>query len=156
MKKSPTILLHTVEMPLRYSYSGCVKLGTNTMNRRSNERIEMKLPCTLTFPAEWGASVPGVTANMHRDGVLISCDPRDLRYEMPKVGSKGKIQVELPPNPLFSRKCIVCDTTLVRVKVLGQAETQFAMRIASVAFRDLTSEAINLVSMQSESPRLPF
>jgi len=116
------------------------------MNRRSNERIEMRLPCQLTFPAEWGSAVPGVTANMHRDGVLISCDPRDLRGELPKVGSKGKVQVELPPNPLFSPKCIVCDTTLVRVDVLGDVETQFAMRIATVAFRDLAPGGMNLYS----------
>jgi hypothetical protein len=114
------------------------------MNRRTNERIEMKLPCQLTFPAEWEAAVPGMTANMHRDGVLVSCDPRDLHGEMPKVGSKGKVQVELPPNPAFSRKCIVCE-----------AETQFAMRIASVAFRDLTADAMNLVSMQAQASSLP-
>jgi hypothetical protein len=125
------------------------------MNRRTNERIEMKLPCQLTFPAEWEAAVPGMTANMHRDGVLVSCDPRDLHGEMPKVGSKGKVQVELPPNPAFSRKCIVCDTTLVRVNLVGEAETQFAMRIASVAFRDLTADAMNLVSMQAQASSLP-
>jgi hypothetical protein len=121
------------------------------MNRRSNERIEMKLPCQLTFPAEWESAVPGITANMHRDGVLISCDPRNLQGELPKVGSKGKVQVELPPNPAFSRKCIVCDTTLVRVEVLGEAETQFAMRIGSVSFRDLTPDATNWFAISSQS-----
>lgn len=126
------------------------------MNRRSNERIEMKLPCQLTFPAQWESAVPGVTANMHRDGVLISCDPRNLQGELPKIGSKGKVQVELPPNPAFSRKCIVCDTTLVRVEVLGDAETQFAMRIGSVSFRDLSPDTANLFAMSTEiSSSLP-
>jgi hypothetical protein len=124
------------------------------MNRRSNERIEMKLPCLLTFPGEWGASVEGVTANMHRDGLLISCDPRGVLDELPKVGSKGKVQVELPPNPAFSRKCIVCDTTLVRVNTLGETEMQFAMRIATVAFRDLTPGAMNLSSLQGDTSNL--
>jgi hypothetical protein len=114
----------------------------------------MKLPCLLTFPAEWGATVSGRTANMHRDGVLVSCDPRDLHDEMPKVGSRGKVQVELPSNPAFSRKCIVCDTTLVRVNVIGEGETQFAMRIGSVTFRDLTPDHMNLISMQSEPSNL--
>jgi hypothetical protein len=121
------------------------------MNRRSNERIEMKLPCQLTFPANWESPVPGVTANMHRDGVLISCDPRNLQGEMPKVGSKGKVQVELPPNPQFSRKCIVCDTTLVRVESIGESETQFAMRIATVAFRDLAPDTLSLYSLASQT-----
>jgi PilZ domain len=120
------------------------------MNRRSNERIEMKLPCQLTFPAEWQSAIPGITANMHRDGVLISCDPRDLQGELPKIGSKGRIQVELPPNPAFSRKCIVCDTTLVRVEMLGEAETQFAMRIGTVAFKDLAPESAKLFVMSAE------
>jgi hypothetical protein len=125
------------------------------MNRRSNERIAMKLPCQLTFPSQWDSAVPGVTANMHRDGVLVSCDPRNLHGEMPKVGAKGKVQVELPPNPAFSRKCIVCDTTLVRVSVLGEAETQFAMRIATVSFRDLSPDAMNLIAMSAQPTSLP-
>jgi hypothetical protein len=80
-----------------------------------------------------------------------SCDPRNLQGEMPKVGSKGKVQVELPPNPLFSRKCIVCDTTLVRVEKLGESEMQFAMRIATVSFRDLSPDSMNLATMASQS-----
>jgi hypothetical protein len=120
------------------------------MNRRSNERIEMKLPCQLTFPGEWASAVPGTTANMHRDGVLVSCDPRNLQGEMPKVGSKGKIQVELPPNPAFSRKCIVCDTTLVRIESVDESETQFAMRIATVAFRDLDPDSMNPIPTSTQ------
>jgi hypothetical protein len=125
------------------------------MNRRSNERIEMKLPCLFTFPGEWAASLAGVTANMHRDGLLVSCDPRGLHDDLPKVGSKGKVQVELPPNPSFSPKCIVCDTTLVRVSTLGETEMQFAMRIATVAFRDLGPDTTNLLTMQPEAATLP-
>jgi hypothetical protein len=125
------------------------------MNRRSNERIEMKLPCKLIFPKEWGTSVPGMTANMHRDGLLVSCNPRDLSGELPAVGSRGKVQVELPPNPLFTRKCIVCDTTLVRINNIGDVETQFAMRIGSVAFRDLTSDAVNFIAVQNQGTSLP-
>jgi hypothetical protein len=124
------------------------------MNRRTNERIEMKLPCQLTFPAEWGAAVAGTTANMHRDGVLISCHPNDLRGDLPKVGAKARVQVELPPNPQFTRKCIVCDTTLVRVEKLGEAETQFAMRIGSVAFHDLAPNAMNLFRPPAEPQSL--
>jgi hypothetical protein len=122
------------------------------MNRRSNERIEMKLPCMLTFPGEWGAAIPGVTANMHRDGLLVSCDPRVVMGVLPKVGAKGKVQVELPANPQFTRKCIVCDTTLVRVNQYGDSEMQFAMRIGGVVFRDLTLDAITMIAMQSQPP----
>jgi hypothetical protein len=93
---------------------------------------------------------------MHRDGVLISCDSTSLQGEMPKPGAKGKVQVELPPNPAFSRKCVVCDTTLVRIKDGAEGETQFALRIGSVVFRDLTPEAVNLMSFHhSSSSSLP-
>jgi hypothetical protein len=118
------------------------------MNRRSNERIEMKLPCMLAFPGEWKAAVHGITANMHRDGLLISCDAASLQGDMPKPGAKGRVQVELPPNPAFSRKCVICDTTLVRIKDGAPGETQFAMRIGSVVFRDLTADAINFMALQ--------
>jgi hypothetical protein len=125
------------------------------MNRRSNGRIEMKLPCMLTFPTEWNAAVPGITANMHRDGLLISCDPLSLHGEMPKPGAKGKVQVELPPNPAFSRKCVVCETTLVRIKDGAAGETQFAMRIGSVVFRDLSPETVNFMALQNTPASLP-
>jgi hypothetical protein len=36
--------------------------------------------------------------------------------------------------------------------VLGEAETQCAMRIATVAFRDLPGNGINLHSMPSQHP----
>ena len=82
--------------------------------------------------------------------MLVSCDPRNLQGEMPKVGSKGKIQVELPPNPAFSRKCIVCDTTLVRIESVDESETQFAMRIATVAFRDLDPDSMNPIPTSTQ------
>lgn len=124
------------------------------MNRRSNERIEMKLPCHLTFPSEWGSPVTGVTANMHRDGVLVSCNPQNLKGAMPNVGAKGRVQVELPANPAFTRKCIICDTTLVRVVTVDETETQFAMRIATVAFKDLSPDGLDLLPSNAPSASL--
>ncbi len=110
----------------------------------------MKLPCILMFPGEWGASVAGMTSNMHRDGVLVSCDPGDVEQDkLPRVGSKGRVQVELPANPSFSPKCIVCDTTLVRVHSPSESEMLFAMRIGGVAFKDLSPEEIDLLARKS-------
>jgi hypothetical protein len=125
------------------------------MNRRTNERIEMKLPCMVTFPDHWHLTASGYTANMHRDGVLVACALGQATEDLPDVGSKGKLKIELPANHSFGRKCIECDTVLVRTTRTNSGEWQFAMRIRTVAFRDLKAEAHSLMDMDASSTRLP-
>lgn len=112
------------------------------MNRRTDDRIEMRLPCQVLFPALWHASVIGMTANLHRNGVLVACDLR-AGERRPAVGEKASVRIQLPANHRFVRKCIECETTLVRVSE-ADGRLHFAMRIQNMLFRDMTSQLMDM------------
>ena len=113
------------------------------MNRRTDERIEMRLPCQVLFPAVWHASVSGMTANLHRNGVLVACDVRPGERP-PAVGERASIRIQLPAHHRFTRKCIECETTLVRVSQSDDSRWYFAMRIQNMLFRDVTSHVMDM------------
>ncbi|MCU1261212.1 MAG: hypothetical protein JWO80_4097 [Bryobacterales bacterium] len=123
------------------------------MNRRADDRIEMKLPCHLRFPAIWPAAVAGVTANFHRNGILVACNLSSALGEPPAVGERASIRVVLPANHHFTQKCIDCEATLLRTRQISSGQWQFALRIQSVDFGDWTPERQHLVDLDSESCR---
>ena len=122
------------------------------MTNRSDDRIEMNLPCRVLFPSTWSASLGGVTANLHRNGVSVACQVNPGR-NLPALGETASVHIELPANSFFPPKFMRCDTTLLRIDELGNSHFQFAMQIRSVDFDDLSAEAIELMEMDSKSCR---
>ncbi len=114
----------------------------------------MKLPCVLSFTTDWGQAFTGVTADMHRNGLLVSCSPSNLPGNLPDVGSKCSVQVELPVNHTFTRKCVLCETTILRIDQSSINETKIAMRIESVLFRDFDADAIALGGLHNYTSSL--
>jgi hypothetical protein len=106
------------------------------MNRRADDRIEIKLPCQLLFPGIWQFPVAGFTANLHRTGVLVACSLSDMDRELPAVGERASARIGLPANHSFTPKCIECECVLMRVRRAGVGQWQFALRIQSVEFGD--------------------
>ncbi len=107
------------------------------MDRRGDERIEMQLPCRLSFPDIWPGSLVGFTGNLHRNGVLVACRLKP-ESELPSVGDAATVHIELPTSQNFPPKCVRCDTTLIRIEELGNRGFQFAMRIVKVDFQDVS------------------
>lgn len=104
----------------------------------------MKLPCQVLFPDLWHGSVKGMTANMHRKGVLVSCNLRSDERELPAVGQKASIRIQLPANHTFTQKCMECVTTLVRVRRAGDTEWHLGMRIEHMDFGEWTNSLMDL------------
>jgi len=121
-----------------------------SMSGRSNDRLEIQLPCRLSFPTVWAGSIYGITANLHRQGVLIACNLQPDRT-VPEVGSEASVQIELPPNDRFGPKCMKCETVLTRIEKTGPTEFQFAMRIRDVNFEVLHAETAESLQMNAES-----
>ena len=120
------------------------------MNRRGDERIDMQLPCFLQFPNVWPGSLDGLTANLHRNGVLVACKVKPGR-ELPALGDTASVHIALPPAQNFPPKFMHCDTTLLRIDALGESEFQFALQIRNVDFADLSTEMLRLMELDSES-----
>ncbi len=121
------------------------------MNRRADERIAMKLSCGLSFPGFWQNAVPGVTANLHRSGILVACDLSAGVWELPPIGEPAMVRVALPANPSFKPKCIEFTGRLLRIRNAGLSEVQFAVRIERVRFSERSSMPPPAIDIQSAS-----
>jgi len=124
--------------------------GVFLINRRDNNRVEIQLPCRVEFPAVWSGSQSGLTANLHRNGMLVACRVK-RGIELPALGATASVHIELPPSQHFPPKFMRCDTTLLRVEQIGESEFHFALQILNVDFAAISASAIQLMELDSES-----
>lgn len=76
--------------------------------------MDVKLKCHVAPIKTWPQGLSGVTENISRNGVLMVC-AAGCSGEQPRVGEVVTVEIELPENPVFGRKCIHCQATVVRV-----------------------------------------
>jgi hypothetical protein len=76
--------------------------------------MDVQLKCHVAPMKKWPQGLTGVTENISRNGVLVSCAD-GYTGEPPQVGEVVTVEIELPENPVFGRKCIHCQATVVRV-----------------------------------------
>lgn len=76
----------------------------------------------------------GVTENISRVGVLILWDQE--KAVLPQVGELLTVDLELPVNHTFGRKCMHCETTAVQVSPGENGAVRVALNIDRMEFRD--------------------
>lgn len=105
------------------------------MDRRVDPRLELQLPCHL--PALRGKSrvLVGVTANISRGGLLVLWNPKEAA-RLPRLGELMDLEVELPANHSYGRKCLYCQATAVRIAALDGGRTTVAFQIHQMKFRN--------------------
>jgi hypothetical protein len=106
------------------------------MERRRNSRLEINRVCRLTSPRFGNQTLVGITENMSRGDVMVVLQEEPAGADLPQVGDPILVEIELPANHAFGRKCMQCQTSVVRV---GQAETgglRLSMRIHKMRFQD--------------------
>ncbi len=105
------------------------------MDRRVDPRLELQLPCHL--PALYGKTRVrvGVTVNISRGGLLVLWNPREAG-KLPRLGELIELEVELPANHSFGRKCLYCQVTAVRVAPVDGGKTTVAFQIHQMRFRN--------------------
>ena len=105
------------------------------MERRRNARLEINRACRLTSPRFGSLTLMGITENMSRGDVIVLLPEDCLGPDLPLVGDPMLVEIDLPANHAFGRKCMQCQTTVVRV---GKSETgapRLAMRIHKMRFQ---------------------
>ena len=122
------------------------------MQNRTDERIEMQLPCRLEFPNVWTTSVEGFTANLNRKGVSVACRVQPGKI-LPEIGEVASLHIELPPSSNFPPKFMNCETTLLRIDALSDSQFQFALKIRNVDFAEMSSAAIDMMELDSDTCR---
>ena len=78
----------------------------------------------------------GTTENMSRGDVLVLLNPDYECMELPSVGDPLIVEIELPENHAFGRKCMQCQSTVVRVSHSGDSGPRMALRINKMRFEN--------------------
>lgn len=106
------------------------------INRRDSPRMEIKLRCHVTSP-QLGIESAMNTENISRNGVLIAWRGKEDALPAPVPGQILTIDIELPVQHRFGRKCIHCQGTIVRVAGADPAVPLVALRVNYMDFRAL-------------------
>jgi hypothetical protein len=107
------------------------------INRRESPRVEIRLRCQVISPAIW-TRTPIYTENISRSGILVAWGGRGADGEglpSPASGQIVTIEIELPANHGFGRKCIHCQGTVTRVEFLEKNSARVALRVNYMDFR---------------------
>ena len=116
-------------------------------NRRESPRIEIRLRCHVTSPALWARS-PMYTENISRSGVLIWWRGDGQPLGPPAMGQIVTIEIELPANHGFGRKCMHCQGTVLRVSAPEPDAYLVALRVNYMDFRSLHDRLRSLQALE--------
>lgn len=106
------------------------------MDRRADPRVELKLPCHIVFPRTKSRLFVGTTENMSRSGILIIWSTDRVITMLPKPGDLLTVDVELPANHSFGRRCMHCQAVVARVSTGETGGPRVAFQVNQMQFRN--------------------
>lgn len=112
--------------------------------------MDVKLKCHVAPMKMWPQGISGVTENISRNGVLMLCAD-GCSGDQPRVGEVVTVEIELPENPVFGRKCIHCQATVVRVSGEDGAPFRVAFSVNQMKFTEYGNPAAQFREMEAEA-----
>jgi len=95
--------------------------------------VAVRLVCHIVWP-RGGQRSATLTENISRDGMLLRWEESCGR--LPSVGDMLIVEVELPEQDGFERRCIRCQTTVARLHAeTGATFTWVGLQIHAMDFR---------------------
>lgn len=125
------------------------------MNRRESPRMEVKLKCHVSSAGSWPKGLAGVTENISRHGVLMNWSLQEPGAEAPRVGELVTVEIELPANHVFNRKCIQCQATVVRIAPIEKDLFRVAFSINQMKFGELINRITHLGEVEMDAVQRP-
>jgi hypothetical protein len=116
--------------------------------------MDVKLKCHVAPMKMWAQGISGVTENISRNGVLMLCADGSSG-EQPRVGEVVTVEIELPENPVFGRKCIHCQATVVRVSGEFGQPFRVAFSVNQMKFKEYGNPAAQFREMQAGAGNFP-
>ena len=106
------------------------------MDRRADPRVEVRLPCHAVLPGTRARIFVGLTENISRSGVLLAWSEELGSSLLPQPGDFLTVDIELPANRSFGRRCMHCEAVVARV-IEGDPEsgTRIALLVNQMSFR---------------------
>ena len=110
--------------------------------------MDVKLKCHVAPVKTWPQGISGITENISRNGVLMLC-AEGATGEQPRLGEVVTVEIELPENPVFGRKCIHCQATVVRVTSEEGQPFRVAFSVNQMKFTEYASPASQLQGIEA-------
>jgi hypothetical protein len=76
---------------------------------------------------------------MSRSGILVAWNAGSAEAQMPKPGDLLSIDIELPANHSFGRRCMHCQSVVARVTPGAQGAALVALQVNQMQFRSYTN-----------------
>jgi hypothetical protein len=111
------------------------------LEQRSHERVNLALECRVTSGSKRSGGTMKLVENISRTGILIRWLPSDGPEDVPRAGDTLNIEMALPANHSFDRKCWFCGGTVVRVTKAEDNSPLVAVRINTTKFRKYSPPA---------------
>jgi hypothetical protein len=105
------------------------------LEQRTHERVNLALECRVSSPSKRSAGTMKIVENISRTGILIRWLASDGPEDVPRVGDALSIEMALPANHNFDRKCWFCGGTVVRITKAEDNSPLIAVRINTTKFR---------------------
>ena len=121
------------------------------MDRRADPRVEVKLPCHVELARTRSRLCVGLTENMSRSGILVAWNAEGLLSDLPKPGDLLSVDIELPANHSFGRRCMHCQAVVARVSAGVRGEPLVAMQVNQMQFRSYTNGRISAKGSMDEA-----
>jgi hypothetical protein len=118
------------------------------LEQRSHERVNLALECRVTSGNKRSGGAMKLVENISRTGILIRWLPSDGPEDIPRAGDTLNIEMALPANHNFDRKCWFCGGTVVRVSKAEDNSPLVAVRINTTKFRKYTPAATHKPASQ--------
>ncbi len=112
------------------------------MESRSKAKIEINLACRLTSPRLGNEFLTGITENISRGDIVVLLEEASTNTALPGVGDPIVVEIDLPANHAFGRKCMQCQTTVSRVVKGESGPSRIAMRIHKMRFQSRGEERV--------------
>jgi hypothetical protein len=109
------------------------------MDRRADPRVEVRLPCHVEFSKTRSRLCVGLTENMSRSGILVTWNAESSAEGVPKPGDLLSVDIELPANHAFGRRCMHCQAVVARVSAGEKGQPLVAMQVNQMQFRSYTN-----------------
>ena len=121
------------------------------MDRRADPLVEVRLACHVESARTRSRLCVGLTENMSRSGILVAWNADGMAAELPKPGDLLSVDIELPANHSFGRRCMHCQAVVARVSAGAKGEPLVAMQVNQMQFRSYTNGRFNAKGTQGEA-----
>jgi len=101
------------------------------MDRRTRSRVDLQLSCRIEGGKMLSENSGDTTENISRNGLLLRWT---RTTPIPTIGTKLRVEVELPSDGQFAPRLIRCESTVVRVIQGEDGSSQVGLRVDTMKF----------------------